>query len=63
MVDGGEPGKIDSQLPIIDGQSASKLAVSTGENRDIDDGLLITECKDGALQSLNRFISWTACLT
>ena len=53
MGDRGEPGKIDSHLPMIDGQSAWKLAISTDKDRDTDDGLLITECKDGALQSLS----------
>ena len=56
MGDGGEPGKIDSHLPMIDGQSACELAISTEENSDTGNELLITECKDGALQSLNPFL-------
>ena len=56
MGDGGEPSKIDSHLPMIDGQSACKLAISTDENRDTGNGLLITECKDRALQSLSPFL-------
>ena len=56
MGDGGEPGKIDSHLPMIDGQSTCKLAVSTDENGDTRDGLLVTEYKDRALQSLSPFL-------
>ena len=56
MGDGREPGKIDSHLPMIDGQSACKLAISTDEDRNTDDGLLVTERKDRALQSLSPFL-------
>ena len=56
MGDGGEPGKIDSHLPMIDGQSTCKLAISTDEDRDTGDGLLVTECEDRALQSLSPFL-------
>lgn len=62
MGDGGEPGKIDSHLPMIDGQSACKLAIATDENRDTGDGLLITECKDRALQSPSPFFGQSGSL-
>ena len=56
MGNGGEPGKIDSHLPVIDGQPACKLAISTDKNGDAGDGLLITKRKDGALQSSSPFL-------
>ncbi len=63
MCDGGELGKIDSHLPMIDGQSACQLAISNDENRDTGDGLLITEYKDRALQSLSPFLGQPGSLS
>lgn len=56
MGDGGEPGKIDGHLPMVDGQSACKLAIATEENCNTGDGLLVTEGKDRALQSSSPFL-------
>lgn len=63
MGDGGKPGKVDSHLPMVDGQSAFKLAIATDENRDTGDGLLITEGKNRALQSSSPFLGQSGSLS